>query len=62
MSKQNDTRQVVGAKWLGTHTIHGVPARDLNEVEWSNFEKTIVAHESTLGQKIYERVYAQGSN
>lgn len=62
MSKQNDNRQVIGAKWLGQHSIHGVPARDLTEVEWSVHKNAIDAHEAAVGQKIYERIYAQGSN
>ena len=62
MAKQNDQRPVTGARWLGQHIINNVPARDLNEAEFAEHQAAIEAHEQSAGQKIYERLYAQGSN
>ena len=63
MAKQTvETREVVGARWLGQHSIHLVPARNLSKTEWELHIQTILESEAAVQQQIYERIYAQGSN
>lgn len=51
-------KQAGGLRWLGTHAIIGVPARDLSPEEAARHGEAIAAAEKAHGFALYEALPA----